>query len=93
MKNLTQKDFMHHTMETKTIDVVGNVKNKEAIMTGHCMKKVEVSDVISIDKTDYTVMDVLENRNHKGVFEDENKKINSFWKIKTSFQEFVDFTK
>jgi len=59
----------YHLLKEHSLTADGQVVNGFATITGFTKELIQPCDVLNIRGTNYEIVDVLEKRNHAGVFE------------------------
>lgn len=55
-------------------------------VTCFSIEEIEPGDSLILPDANHTVLEIIENRDHKGVFENPLHKLNSFFKLKTKIE-------
>lgn len=76
---------MYHTLHEENVQLVENKKTGNATITGWTNQEINVGDRLDINRTIHEVTEVIERRDHKGIFENPEDKLNTFFKVKTKF--------
>jgi len=96
MKTITfthkDKNLFHLLKETNII-AQGQVLKGEARITGFSKEDISVGDTMSIIGINYQVINVVERRDHKGVFLNPEDNKDSFFEVQTKFERVVETKK
>lgn len=78
-----------HTLKEHSITVEGQIIIGSATVTGFTKQPLEIGGWINIQKQKYQITEIVERRNHAGVFNNPEDKINSFFKIETKYETII----
>lgn len=75
----------YHLVQEKPTETINKTIIGIGIVTGHTKELIEIGDELNIGGTIHTVTKINELRNHAGEFLKTEDKINSFFKVETTF--------
>jgi hypothetical protein len=96
MKTITfthkDKNLFHLIKESNLIPQ-GQVLRGEARITGVSNEDISVGDTLLIIGVNYQVTNVVERRDHKGVFLNPEDNKDSFFEVQTKFERVIETKK
>ena len=79
----------YHLLKEHDIVIDKQVKNGFATITGYAKEQIEVGDILNISGKDFEITELIERRDHAGIFNNPNDKKDGFFKVETKFSSLV----
>lgn len=87
--NLDSGESVFYTLKETIIEVKDRLAKGTAVITGFHFGEISEGDELTCNRSKYVVTSDIFRRNCRGVFKEEYKRKDSFFKITATFDRFI----